>query len=327
MGYDVGGHTKVLEFQGNDQGKLWHVGSFPEVIPIIETPSNAAPPQFMAELRAVLKAAGLYPDADLRGYSICGPIVGNRCLRLINRGVFQPFSVEGEAVLNDGMAATIASLMAGVARGHEGAVALFTLGTGIGFGALHWDPRGRRVLNDGEIHFSIRDSNRHCNCRRTGCFEAAANESALRQYAIQEGMVPDDIGEDLGRRFEQYLQTQQPPEAYRKLLRALETWQGFLAQGIANVFVLLNMGGTDLQPQPLFVMAGGLGALVDPAKLKVDVLDQFEGDPPVGENFQIYREAEIGNRAGCIGAATMALANHLGRDVTEITFLDSPPAK
>jgi len=288
----------------------------------------------MGKVENALREASLFPaDVDLVGYSICGPVVVQktkagpkyRCLRIINRGILKPFEISADATLNDGMAAAIGSSLAGVAKGHEGAFALLTLGTGVGLGAVHWNEQGERVINDGEIHFPIRGSRRMCNCRRLGCFEAAANESALRRYAIREGLTAEQITDDLGRQFERYLKSGKPAGVVAKLNKVLDHWHRCLAEGVANLYVLLNMGGNAIQPPAMFILGGGLGALVDGKKLKNYVLDTYQGDPLVGTNFVVKKERKVGNRAGSIGAAALALANHIGCHVTEIKFSETPP--
>jgi len=323
-GYDIGGHTKALKFGGDDRGRLWFAHGFPADVPRVETPHDLPADRLMPTLQATLREHGLWNDDHLIGYSICGPVVGGTCLRLINRGVRDAFVIGGDAAGNDGMMATIGSLIAGVARGHPGGLACFTLGTGIGFGSLHWDERGQRVTNDGEVHFTIRDTNRSCNCHRTGCFEGAANEAALRQCLEDEAFHVPERG-DVGHLLETLLSSQESSPERPKVERALERWHDRLAQGIANVFVLLNLGGNTFQPPAFFVLAGGLSTLADEGLLRELVLKEFAGDPFLGKNFQVKKEGVLGNRAGCAGAAAMALANHLGRPVTDIQFLDEPP--
>jgi predicted NBD/HSP70 family sugar kinase len=297
-------------------------------------PSNIPADEFMDGVRDALKEESLFPpDADLIGYSICGPVVVERteegkkywCLRLINRGILEPFVVEADAALNDGMAAAIGSSLAGVAKTHEGAFALLTFGAGVGLGSMHWNEQGERVVNDGEIHFPIRGSTQMCACKREGCFEAAANVSALRRYALSEGLTEEEITEDLGRRFEQYLVDGEPADIVEKLTKAMDRWHRCLAEGIANLYVSLDMGGNTIQPPAMFIMGGGLGALVDEEKLVQYVLDTYQGDPVVGTNVVVRREDEVGNRAGSIGAAALALANHIGCHVTEIKFSETAP--
>ena len=335
LGVDIGGTSvKVIRYQGNERGQLWYRDGCPDRTPSAKLPSNVPADEFMQEVRHALKEASLYPpDVDLVGYSICGPVVVERmeegakfwCLRLINRGILDPFVVEAGAALNDGMAAAIGSSLAGVAKDHKGAFALLTLGTGIGLGSMHWNEQGERVVNDGEIHFPIRESERMCNCKRLGCFEAAANESALRKYAEAEGLTADQITKDLGRKFEKYLIDGEPTDIVEKLAKAMDRWHRCLAEGVANIYVLLDMGGNSIQPPAMFILGGGLGALIDEEKMVHYVLETYQGDPLVGGNFVVKKENEVGNRAGTIGAAALALANHIGCHVTDIEFSDTRP--
>lgn len=335
LGVDIGGTSaKVIRYLGNKKGQLWYRDGRPKRTPSAKLPSDVPPAEFMGEVEDALRAASLFPsDVDLVGYSICGPVVVEktksgsvyRCLRIINRGILEPFEIKSAATLNDGMAAAIGSSLAGVAKRHKGAFALLTLGTGIGLGAVHWNEQGERVINDGEIHFPIRGSKRMCACKRLGCFEAAANESALRLYAKREGLTAEQITDDLGRQFERYLKSGKPAGVVAKLKKAHDHWHRCLAEGIANLYVLLNMGGNVIQPPAMFILGGGLGALVDGKKLRQYVIDTYQGDPLVGTNFVVKKEGKIGNRAGSIGAAALALANHIGCHVTEIEFSDKRP--
>jgi len=326
-GFDVGGTVKIGAFCGNERGQLWPDGDCPDSPPSIETPHSLPAAEFMKALNQKLFLAGHHPATiDLCGYSICGPMAGNTCLRLINRGILEPFVVEADAVINDGLAALIASLMTGAAKEHKGGVALFTLGTGIGFGCLHWDSQGERVLNDGEAHFSIRGgTRRRCGCKLIGCFEASANEGALLDFALKAGLSRDEITPNLGLKLGAILANQVSPGSCILAQQAHTNWHHQLAQGLANIYTTIDLGGNDIQAPALFILAGSLGALVDCYKLRSFMFKIFQDDPLVGKNFNVSREDDIGNRAGGIGAAAMALANHLKRPVTEITYHNSLP--
>lgn len=321
LGLDVGGKTKVVKFYGNDKGEMWYAESYQETdsIPSVVTPKDVSADQFVSLLETAIREADLYSNVDLVGYSICGPVVGNRCLRLINRNILESFEITVSAVLNDAMAATIGSRLAGVAKGHEGALALLTLGTGIGVGSFHWASKDQLVMNDGESHMTVRGSNRKCGCKRMGCFEAAANESGLKSYAIYCGANAVDIASDLGRSLEKFLAQEETPTW---VLRAMNIWYGFLAQGIANLYAVLDMGGNEHQPPAMFVLGGGLSQIVDEKEVERQVLKEFDDDPLVGKRFSVRREGKVGNRAGVIGAAAMALANKLEYDITKIKFVE-----
>lgn len=326
FGYDIGGHTKIKKFYGDSNGQLWYAPEFPVETPRVETPHDVPAPQFMAALRETLAGAGYWVPGALRGFSICGPVVNGTCLRLINRGIHESFAIEAEAVGNDGFMAMLGSRIAGTAKNHQGALAYLTLGTGIGFGALHWDEWSpdRLATNDGETHFTVRGSTRICNCGREGCFEASANEDALWNYAVSEGLALPD-GTDVGREFERIMVAEPMTERGQKVARAILTWHNFLAQGLANAYALLNMGGNTLRPPALFVLGGGLSELINEDLLEYSICEEFGGDPFLGKQFAVKRELALGNRAGCVGAAAAALARRLHKHVTEITFLNEPP--
>ncbi len=324
-GYDIGQSTKAIRFGGDEHGHLWFADGFPKEVPQVETPYGVPAREFMPRLQAALREAKLWDEAAYTAYSICGPVVGNVCLMLINRGIREPFVVDGDAAVNDGMAATLGTLVAGVAQRHTGGLACFTLGTGVGFGSFHWDDHGHRVANDGETHFTVRQSVGSCHCHRAGCFEAAANEAALRQYLREEGFDSPDQS-DLGWEVESLLSSRDTSPRRSAAERALDRWYRVLAEGSANIFVVLNLGGSTFRQPALFVFAGGLSALVDAKKVQQYLLDEFRGEPFIGKNFLVRRESVIGNRAGAVGAAALALAHDLGRDIAEIIFLDTPPS-
>lgn len=326
--FDIGGNTKVIPFVGNDEGQLWFSPSFnpQKPIPRVATPHHIPAQRFPEELETVLRHANVWGGDDtLRAFSICSPVVGTTCINLVNRGIHEPFTLQSDALLNDGFAATIGSLVAGVAQQHVGAVACLTLGTGVGFGAVHWDHHGKRVTNDGEAHITIRDGIFRCNCGRKSCFEASANEKALQHYATAAGWDADELNEiDLGFTFEDVLQDPSH-EHFFHVKKALTQWYGFLAQGMATIYVVMNMGGTTQQPPALFVMAGGLAALIDEQALQTAFLKEWTGKPLVGSNVIVKKETTLGNKAGAVGVAAEALARKIGKSVFDITFLKNPP--
>jgi len=322
--FDVGGHTKAINFIGNEKSQLKFADGFPADIPAVKTPHKIPAEQFMNELETRLKDAGLYPkDANLIAYGMPGPMEGKKVQKLINREICEPFEVNADAAINDAMAAAIGSKLAGVASDYNGAMVLLTLGTGVGFGSFHWDLNRKLVANNGEAHFSIRDHRPEltCNCGRIGCFESVTSERALKYFLLEEGVAKEQIKNDVGKKTRTLLANQKDKETYQKIVNALNTWQKYLAQGIANIFLLLDMRGEDANT-PVFVMAGGLGNLIEEERLRELTLKELGENSLAGQNFVVRKEGKVGNRAGCVGAAALALANHLNKEVTEIEFID-----
>lgn len=313
---DVGGHTKSLAFFGNENGELWFADKTSGKIPTVASPHNVPAADFIPFLENKLQKAGLLelPGKYLKAYSICGPVAGNICLRLINRGVQEPFEIKADSVLNDGMAATIGSKVAGMAKDHQGAVLILTLGTGVGMGSFIWS-NGKLAMNDGEAHVVIKSGVKKCNCGRLGCLESAVKESALKEALISEGIPETEIGDDVGHSIVKLLDNE-------KVKNVLETWHKNLADGLASMYALLNLGGNDIFPPAMFVLAGGLSALINEKMLAEFILNEFGGNPLIGKNFIVKKEGVLGNRAGCVGAAALALANYLKRDILEIKFLE-----
>jgi glucokinase-like ROK family protein len=151
-------------------------------------------------------------------------------------------------VVNDAHAAVLAELRFGQGRELSDFVAI-TLGTGIGGGIvcngkiLH----GQHGFAGTIGHQTIRMDGRPCNCGRNGCLEAYVSTAALvREYGTHAGTdLPtcDNAAQavEISR-----LALAGDPAARR----AYTVLSGYLAEGIANIFNLLD-------PQVVF-LSGGL---------------------------------------------------------------------
>jgi predicted NBD/HSP70 family sugar kinase len=142
-------------------------------------------------------------------------------------------------VANDAHAAVLAELRFGLGSGLSDFVAI-TLGTGIGGGIVSGGKllRGQHGFAGTLGHQTIRFDGRPCNCGRLGCLEAYVSASALiREYQGQHGATADEISRLALAGDSRAL------EAYRVLA-------GYLAEGIANIFNILD-------PQAV-ILSGGL---------------------------------------------------------------------
>jgi len=209
-------------------------------------------------------------------------------------------------VANDARCATLGEFTFGTGKQSEDFV-LLTLGTGIGGGIV---ARGELLLGNrwgaGEIgHHQIRPSDGFvCSCGKTGCFEAQASGTGLIRHAFavapsfpRSGLL--DVARDK-------LSSKKIRRAAQAGdLHALAAWNNFigdLAIGLANIIAFVN-------PQKI-ALGGGVSTagdfMLDAVRPQVDVLTTMV---PKGTTEIVV--ASLGNDAGQVGAATMALRGGL----------------
>jgi glucokinase len=207
---------------------------------------------------------------------------------------------------NDARCATLGEFTFGVGRGTQNFV-LLTIGTGIGGGIV---ADGLLLLGDaagaGEIgHHQIRARDGFiCTCGKVGCFEAQASGTGLVRHAMAvRSSFPRST-----------LLERKPEKLSSKAIRkaaqagdrhALAAWQNFsedLAIGVANVIAYVN-------PQ-VIALGGGVSTagdfMIDSIQSRVDELTTM-----VPKGATRIAIAKLGNDAGPIGAATMALRGGL----------------
>lgn len=151
-------------------------------------------------------------------------------------------------VVNDAHAAALAELHFGLGRNLSDFVAV-TIGTGIGGGIVS----GGRLLQGqhgfaGTVgHQMIRVDGRPCNCGGRGCLEAyVSTASLLKEYSERSGrfFAPAIDTATLAREIGQLAIAGDPAAQ-----SAYATLAGYLAEGLANIFNLLD-------PQAVFVSGG-----------------------------------------------------------------------
>ncbi len=207
-------------------------------------------------------------------------------------------------ILNDARCATIGEYLHGVGKGTRD-FALITLGTGIGGGIVS---NGKLALGHsmgaGEVgHHVIQPvTGFHCTCGKIGCFEAQASGTALLRHALRlASSFPRST-----------LLTSVPHEQWGSKtvvrgvaagdLHAIATWRawlGDLAIGVANIVAFVN-------PE-MIALGGGVGKtdhllLATPLKQLVD-----EQTTMVPKGHTAIVSAKLGNKAGIVGAACLAL--------------------
>lgn len=186
---------------------------------------------------------------------------------------------------NDANAALLGEVWQGAGRGRHNLVML-TLGTGVG-GALMIQGllnRGKRWSGGEFGHSVLFPGGRLCNCGRRGCVEQYVSGSALLR-----------LGNELtGRAYEHGAELMSDARrGDRDAQRVLEHYTSDLA------VVLDNIGAT-LDPE-LIVIGGGV--IHDRDVWWPLLKNRLQGEGLSG----ILAAAELGNRAGCFGAAKLAL--------------------
>jgi glucokinase len=207
---------------------------------------------------------------------------------------------------NDANAAALAESRFGAGRGHR-FILCVTLGTGIG-GALVLDQRVYRGANGmaGEFgHMQVVPQGHRCECGNRGCWEQYASGNKLvrdarelvRANSPMAHRLRDLVGGDAD-----VLEGPQITEAARdgdplsiELIAEIGTWLGVGLAGLAAAF----------DPHCI-IIGGGLSAAGD---LLVVPTRQSFSKSLTGRghrNEPVILEAELGPRAGFIGAADMA---------------------
>ncbi|MFC5056889.1 ROK family protein [Saccharothrix xinjiangensis] len=201
-----------------------------------------------------------------------------------------PFTKSLEAATNtrvafghDVRAGGLAELRLGSARDLRNAV-IMPIGTGIA-AALVID--GRVTDAPGEVgHVDVGHPD-PCGCGQTGCVEARASSAAIARRYAQRAKVPVNGAAEVAERLRAG-----DPDAKVVWDEAVDA----LARGILLVAALLG-------PEAV-VLGGGLALagplLTDPLGQRLDELVTFQRRPEL-------RPAALGDEAGCLGAALLAI--------------------
>jgi glucokinase len=206
-------------------------------------------------------------------------------------------------VANDADAAAVAEHRLGATRGIDDFV-LVTLGTGIGGGVV---ANGRLVRGGagfaGEIgHMVVDPSGPRCPCGKRGCWERYASGAGVARMAREAavagrlGGLAAEVGDPEAVRGEDV--THAAATGDREALAVLEEVGWWLALGLANLAAVLD--------STCFVLGGGLSEastmLLPPTRRHLlGLLEGGERRPSIA-----VVAAELGNRAGAIGAALLA---------------------
>jgi glucokinase len=209
-------------------------------------------------------------------------------------------------VANDARCATLGEYAHGVGQGTTD-FAMLTLGTGIGGGFI---AGGNLALGfqrgAGEFgHHQIRpDTGFICGCGKTGCFEAQASGTGLIRHAFRlapsfpRSTLLDVTRERLGSKAIRKAAQAGDPHA----LAAFAAFCDDLALGLANVIAFVN-------PE-LIALGGGVASAGDFLLERVRPLVEARTTMVPRGTTRIVR-ATLGNDAGAVGAATMAMRGGL----------------
>lgn len=183
---------------------------------------------------------------------------------------------------------------------------LMTLGTGVG-GGIIFDGKIWHGMNSaaGEIgHMVIHHNGKACTCGRHGCLEAYASASAFSKMALDEVPRHPDSALYAAVTAAKRCNGKMIIDAVRQgdltACAIFDAYCGYLSDGITN---LINI----FQPE-VFLIGGGLSAsgdiLLQPLKERIypELYSRY-----ASENTDI-RIAALGNDAGIIGAARIALS-------------------
>ena len=217
--------------------------------------------------------------------------------KLFHRYLATPFYIE-----NDANCAALAEYFVGAGRGSKRFITV-TLGTGIGGGIVH----NGKIFHGangmaGEVgHMSIVYGGEPCPCGRRGCWERYASANALkRMTAAAAKEHPDSILHQMVEENDGHVSGRSAFDAMRlgdETGRAVcEQYIDYLAAGIIN---LVNI----FQPDTLAI-GGGVSNeddryLLQPLRRRVE----RESIPCSTDKMTKIVKAELGNRAGIIGAA------------------------
>lgn len=205
---------------------------------------------------------------------------------------------------NDANAAAYGEYRIGAAKGAN-SVVMITLGTGVGGGIIINNQllRGSH-FSAGEVgHIRISLTNdRQCTCDRIGCWEIYASGTGLamtiRREVAEMPSSPDAVDFMNGKALES-LTTHDLMAAYKRGNRLadalMDKWHFLIAAGLGSLMNILD--------PDVCVIGGGLAQFVELDRLKnfldVRAMDVMRETP--------IRLASLGNKAGMIGAAYLAM--------------------
>jgi glucokinase len=202
---------------------------------------------------------------------------------------------------NDANVAALGEWRSGAGKGSSD-VAYVTISTGIGAGIIS---DGRLVRGFGGLageigHTRLTDNSPPCSCGQIGCFEAVASGRAL------ERKVADAVAQDPNSILAQLAAGETPRAEH--LTEAVRRGDPRAHDILDEEAVLLGIGFTNLQhlysPERI-VVGGGVSALLPLMRATIERV--MKNRLLAGFTPAQLRVAELGDSAGVIGAAGLAL--------------------
>lgn len=207
-------------------------------------------------------------------------------------------------VENDANCAALAEYHLGAGRESKRLVTI-TLGTGIGAGVVH----NGKIFHGGngmagEVgHTCIDYQGLPCPCGRRGCWEQYASATALKRFTAQAVQGnPESILAQIVRDNDGHVSGRSAFEAARLGDRVgqqvCDLYIGYLAAGIANVVNIF-------QPDTLAIGGGVSNEADEQLLLPLQRLVEQETIPCSADRKTRIVKAQLGNRAGILGAALL----------------------
>ena len=309
IGVDVGG-TKVAGGVVDDQGVVLAQTRR-------DTPAHDPAGTRDTIVAVVAELAAEYPEATAVGIGAAAWIDAagatvlfapnlawrNEPLReYVSSAVGIPVVVE-----NDANAAAWAEFRYGAAEDVDDSMVMFTVGTGIGGGIVLGGQilRGAHGMAAESGHMLAVPEGHLCGCGRMGCLEQYASGNALVRFAREGALTSPEAAKLLLEKagggvgaITGVMVTEAAQEGDAVAVDAFEQIAYWLAQGCADIAQLLD-------PHVIVIGGGVIEAgdlLMGPLRREyLNALTQ-RGKLPVAD----VRHAEMGNRAGVIGAVDLA---------------------
>ncbi len=202
---------------------------------------------------------------------------------------------------NDASLATFAEYKVGSLKGANTGIML-TLGTGIGSGTIiNGDIyRGSNGLGQEIGHMVIGDNFYNCSCGKNGCFETFSSATAVVIFA-KKLLNRNSLFSSLKWKMKKSITAKDIFDMAEKgdnfALKVLDRTTSYLAKGVVNIINILD--------PDIITLGGGMATEGDTLlKMTQEKINQqlFIKDFPSAE----LRLAEIGNKAGILGAALLA---------------------
>jgi glucokinase len=310
IGVDLGGShvmAAVVDEAGEIQTKFEH-----DIV-------DRTPDAVVAVLAGVVKSALDASKLDVAGIGIGSPgniDPSNGTIRWspnfgwtdvpLGHRVREAFPKLSVFVNNDARCATLGEYAHGVGQGTQNFV-LLTLGTGIGGGIVAGGVLQLGAqMGAGEFgHTQIRpESGFVCTCGKVGCFEAQASGTGLIRHAFRlapsfpRSTLVDGPREKLGSKAIRRCAQSGDPHA----LAAFNAFCDDLALGVANIVAAVN-------PE-VIALGGGVSSGGDFLLDRVRPLVEARTVTVPRGTTRIVR-ATLGNDAGAVGAATVAMRGGL----------------